>query len=202
MPKVAVINYGVGNLRSLQRGLEKSGAEVLITYSPSDLAKSDANVLPGVGAFAEATKNLSPLSDAVLRSVRDGKPLLGICLGLQLLFTRSYEGGLKNGLNLIQGEIVKLPDTVKTPHIGWNNIQIVKSNPLVENVQNNSFMYFVHTYFPQPSKQRGVVAYTEYGVKFPSIIAKKNLFATQFHPEKSSKPGLAILKNFVKIVKR
>jgi len=202
MPKVAVINYGVGNLRSLQRGLEKSGAEVLITYSPSDLTESDAIVLPGVGAFVEAIKNLSPLSDAVLRSVRDGKPLLGICLGLQLLFTRSYEGGLKNGLNLIQGEIVKLPDTVKTPHIGWNTIQIAKPNPLVENVQNNSFMYFVHTYFPQPSEHRGVVAYTEYGVKFPSIIAKENLFATQFHPEKSSKPGLAILKNFVKIVKR
>ncbi len=202
MPKVAVINYGVGNLRSLQRGLEKSGAEVLITNSPSDLAKSDATVLPGVGAFAEAMKNLSPLSDALLRSVRGGKPLLGICLGLQLLFTRSYEGGLKNGLNLIQGEIVKLPDTVKTPHIGWNTIQIMKPNQLVENVQNNSFMYFVHTYFPQPSEQRGVVAYTEYGVKFPSIIAKENLFATQFHPEKSSKAGLTILKNFVKIVKR
>ncbi len=202
MPKVAVINYGLGNLRSLQRGLEKSSAEVLITYSPSDLAKSDATVLPGVGAFAEAIRNLSPLSDALLQSVRDGKPLLGICLGLQLLFTRSYEGGLKNGLSLIQGEIVKLPDTVKTPHIGWNTIQIAKPNSLVENVQNNSFMYFVHTYFPQPSEQRGVVAYTEYGVKFPSIIAKENLFATQFHPEKSSKPGLAILKNFVKIVKR
>jgi glutamine amidotransferase len=202
MPKVAVINYGVGNLRSLQRGLEKSGAEVLITDNPSDLAKSDAVVLPGVGAFAEAIKNLSPLSEALLRSVREGKPLLGICLGLQLLFTKSYEGGLTNGFNLLQGEVVKLPDTVKTPHIGWNTIQIAKSNPLVENVQNNSFMYFVHTYFPKPTEQRGVVAYTEYGVKFPSIIAKKHLFTTQFHPEKSSKPGLAILKNFVKIVER
>jgi len=202
MPQITVINYGVGNLRSLQRGLEKSGAKVLITHTSSDLTESDAIVLPGVGAFAEAIKNLSPLSDALLQSVRDGKTLLGICLGLQLLFTRSYEGGLKSGLDLIQGEIVKLPDSVKTPHIGWNTIQIVKPNLLVENVQNNSFMYFVHTYFPQPSEQRGAIAYTEYGVKFPSIIAKKNLFATQFHPEKSSKPGLVILKNFVKIVKR
>ncbi len=174
----------------------------MITHNPDDLVGSDAVVLPGVGAFAEAIEKLSPLSDALLQSLEEGKPLLGICLGLHLLFTRSHEGGLKNGLDLIQGEVVKLPDTVKTPHVGWNTIHIAKPNPLVENVQNNSFMYFVHTYIPQPKERRGVIAYTKYEVEFPSVIATKNLFATPFHPEKSGKPGRIILKNFVKIVKR
>lgn len=202
MPQAALVDYGVGNLRNLQRGFESSGADVLITHNPDDLVGSDAVVLPGVGAFAEAIEKLSPLSDALLQSLEEGKPLLGICLGLHLLFTRSHEGGLKNGLDLIQGEVVKLPDTVKTPHVGWNTIQITKPNPLLDEVQNNSFMYFVHSYIPQPKEQREVIAYTKYEVEFPSVIATKNLFATQFHPEKSGKPGRIILKNFVKIVKR
>lgn len=202
MPQVSVINYGVGNLRSVKRGLEKSDAEVLITHNSSDIVKSDAIVLPGVGAFAEAIKNISPLSNVLLQSVKGGKPLLGICLGLQLLFTRSYEGGVTEGLNLVEGDVVKLPDAVKLPHIGWNTIEIVEPNQLVEEVPSNSYMYFVHTYVPHPLEKEGIIAYTEYGVKFPSIIAVRNLFATQFHPEKSSKTGLTILKNFVKIAKR
>ena len=196
------MNYGVGNLRSVKRGLEKSGAEVVITHNPKDLKESDAIVLPGVGAFAPAVKNLVPLSGVVKQSAEDGKPLFGICLGLQLLFTRSSEGGSTDGLNLISGEIVKLPDSVKTPQMGWNTVDIVQSHPLLESVQNRSYVYFVHTYVPQPSERKVIVATTEYGVRFPSVIAKQNLFATQFHPEKSSKTGLTILKNFVKIVKR
>jgi len=202
MPLVSVINYGVGNLRSVKRGLEKSDAEVLITHNSSDIVKSDAIVLPGVGAFAEAIKNLSPLSSVLSRSVKDGKPILGICLGLQLFFTKSYEGGVIKGLNFVEGDVVKLPSVVKLPHIGWNTIEIVKPNQLVEGVPNNSYMYFVHTYVPHPLQEEGIIAYTKYGVRFPSIIAVRNLFATQFHPEKSSKTGLTILKNFVKIVKR
>jgi len=196
------VNYGVGNLRSVKRGLEKSGAKVLITHNPRDLGKSDAIVLPGVGAFAAAVKNLSPLSSVVTQSVEDGKPLFGICLGLQLLFTRSSEGGSIDGLDLISGDIVKLPDSMKIPQMGWNTVDIVHHHPLLEGVQNHSYAYFVHTYLPKPSERKVIVANTEYGVKFPSVIAKQNLFATQFHPEKSSKTGLTILKNFVRIVKR
>jgi len=202
MPQVSVVDYGVGNLRSVKRGLEKSGAKVMITHNPKDLIESDAIVLPGVGAFAEAAKNLSLISSVVTQPVKDGKPLFGICLGLQLLFTKSYEGGLISGLDLISGDIVKLPSSVKIPQMGWNTLDIVKHHPLLENVRNNSYAYFVHTYFPQPAEQRVILATTEYGVKFPSVVATQNLFATQFHPEKSSKTGLTILENFVKIVKR
>ena len=202
MPQVSVVNYGVGNLRSVKRGLEKSGAKVLITHNPKDLSESDAIVLPGVGAFAAAVKNLAPLSGVVTQSVEDGKSLFGICLGLQLLFTRSSEGGSTDGLNLISGNIVKLPDGVKIPQMGWNTVDMVQSHPLLEGVQNPSYVYFVHAYVPQPSEQKVIVATTEYGVRFPSVIAKQNLLATQFHPEKSGKTGLTILENFVKIVKR
>ncbi len=202
MPQVSVVNYGVGNLRSIKRGLEKSGAKVLITRNPKDLSQSDAIVFPGVGAFAEAVRNVVPISDVLFQAAENGKPFFGICLGLQLLFTRSSEGGSNNGLGLISGDIVKLPDSVKNPHMGWNTIDLVKSHPLLDGIQNHSYVYFVHTYFPQPSEHTVVVATTEYGVKFPSVIAEQNLFATQFHPEKSGKTGLTILRNFIKTVKR
>ncbi|RKX43160.1 MAG: imidazole glycerol phosphate synthase subunit HisH, partial [Thermotogae bacterium] len=177
-------------------------ANVLITSNPKDLIESDAIVLPGVGAFAEAVKNLSPLLGVVTQSVEDGKPLFGICLGLQLLFTRSYEGGPTDGLDLISGDVVKLPDSVKIPQMGWNIIEIVRPYPLLEGIRNSPYVYFVNAYVPQPSEQEVIVATTEYGVKFPSVVAKRNLFATQFHPEKSGKTGLVILRNFVKIIKR
>jgi len=199
---VAVVNYGVGNLRSIRRGVEKSGASVDITHSPTNLRSSDAIVLPGVGAFAPAVRNMAPITDVVAEAMNDGKPILGICLGLQLLFTRSSEGGSIRGLDFISGDIVKLPENVKTPQMGWNTLNIAQSHPLLEGVKDNSYVYFVHSYYPQPSDPDVIVATTEYGVRFPSMVAKKNLFATQFHPEKSSKTGLAILKNFVRIVKR
>ena len=199
---MAVVNYGVGNLRNITRGLEKSGAAVEITHNPTNLRRSDAIVLPGVGAFAPAVKNMAPIADVVAEAMKSGKPILGVCLGLQLLFTRSSEGGSVNGLDFISGDIVKLPGTVKTPQMGWNTLNIVQSHPLLEGVKDGSYVYFVHSYYPQPSDQQVIVATTEYGVRFPSMVAKKNLFATQFHPEKSSKTGLTILKNFVRIVKR
>jgi len=200
--QVSVVNYDAGNLRSVKKGLKKSGAKVLITHNPKDINESDAIVLPGVGAFATAVKNLAPLFGVMKQSVEDGKPLLGICLGLQLIFTRSSEGELMEGLNLISGDVVKLAGNVKIPQMGWNTIDMVQSHPLLENVKDHSYVYFVHTYVPQPSEKKVIVATTEYGVKFPSVIAKRNLFATQFHPEKSGKIGLTILDNFLKIVKR
>ncbi|UCC57699.1 MAG: imidazole glycerol phosphate synthase subunit HisH [Candidatus Bathyarchaeum sp.] len=199
---MAVVDYGVGNLRSIRRGLERSGAQVHITHNPNDLRKSDAIVLPGVGAFAPAVKNLVPVTDVLKEALEYGKPILGVCLGLQLLFTRSNEGGSIRGLDFISGEIIKLPENVKIPQMGWNTIDIVQSHPLLEGVKDNSYFYFVHSYYPHPSDPEVIVATTEYGVNFPSMVAKQNLFATQFHPEKSSKTGLIILKNFVRIVKR
>jgi len=196
------VNYGVGNLRSISKGLEKSGANVEITHSAEDLRNSDAIVLPGVGAFAPAVKNMSSIADVVAEAMKNGKPMLGVCLGLQLLFTRSSEGGSVRGLDFVSGEVVKLPDNVKTPQMGWNTLNIVQSHPLLEGVKDSSYVYFVHSYYPQPSDPEVIVATTEYGVRFPSMVAKKNLFATQFHPEKSSKTGLTILKNFVRVVKR
>ena len=199
---MAVVNYGVGNLRSIRRGLEKSGADVKITHSPKDLLNSDGIVLPGVGAFAPAVQNMAPIADVVSEAMKNGKPILGVCLGLQLLFTRSSEGGSVKGLDFISGDIVKLPDAVKTPQMGWNTINIEQSHPLLEGVKDGSYVYFVHSYYPKPIDSDVVVATTEYGVRFASMVAKKNLLATQFHPEKSSKTGLMMLKNFVRIVKR
>ena len=196
------MNYGVGNLRSIRKGLEKSGAQVQVTHSPNDLRSADAIVLPGVGAFAPAVKNMEPIADVVAEAMNDGKPILGVCLGLQLLFTRSNEGGSVRGLDFISGDVVKLPDSVKTPQMGWNTIEFSKSHPLLEGVKDQSYVYFVHSYYPQPTDPDVIVATAEYGVRFPSMVAKKNLFATQFHPEKSSKTGLIMLKNFVRIVKR
>jgi glutamine amidotransferase len=199
---VAVVNYGVGNLRSIRRGLEKSGADVKITHSPTDLLSSDAIVLPGVGAFAPAVQNMTPIADVVAEAMKNGKPILGVCLGLQLLFTRSSEGSSVKGLDFISGDIVKLPDAVKTPQMGWNTLNIEQSHPMLDGVKDGSYVYFVHSYYPKPIDSDVVVATTEYGVRFASMVAKKNLLATQFHPEKSSKTGLMMLKNFVRIVKR
>ncbi len=196
------MNYGVGNLRSIRKGLEKSGAHVKITHTPTDLRASDAIVLPGVGAFAPAVKNMAPIADVVAEAMNNGKPIFGVCLGLQLLFTQSSEGGTVKGLDFISGNVVKLPDTVKTPQMGWNTIDFAKSHPLLDGVNDHSYVYFVHSFYPQPTDPDTVVTTTQYGIKFASMVAKKNLFATQFHPEKSSKTGLTMLKNFVKIVKR
>jgi glutamine amidotransferase len=196
------VNYGVGNLRSIQKGLEKSGAHVIVTHSPDDLIKADSIVLPGVGAFAPAVKNMIPITGIVGEAAKSGKPIFGICLGLQLLFTKSNEGGLIKGLDFLAGEVVKLPESVKTPQMGWNTIDFAQSHPLLDGVKNHSYVYFVHSYYPKPKNSDVIVATTEYGVRFASLVAKKNLFATQFHPEKSSETGLTILKNFVNIVKR
>ena len=196
------MNYGVGNLRSIRKGLEKSGAQVKITHNPTELIASDAIVLPGVGAFAPAVKKMAPIADVVAEAMDSGKPIFGVCLGLQLLFTQSSEGGTIKGLDFISGNVVKLPDTVKTPQMGWNTIDFAKEHPLLDGVKDHSYVYFVHSFYPQPTDPDTVVTTTQYGVKFASMVARKNLFATQFHPEKSSKTGLTMLKNFVKIVKR
>ncbi|MEM2897277.1 MAG: imidazole glycerol phosphate synthase subunit HisH [Candidatus Bathyarchaeia archaeon] len=201
MTSVSIIDYGVGNLKSIKKAIENFGISVVVTRQASTVKNSHALVLPGVGAFREAIQNLKPLKNVIEDFVKNEKPILGICLGLQLLFSESWEGGYFKGLNLLKGSIVKLPENLKVPHIGWNKINIIRNNPLVDSVENDSYVYFAHSYFASELDQETIIAYTNYGVDFPSIVSSKRIYATQFHPEKSGKVGLRILKNFIKIVK-
>ncbi|MBS7246948.1 MAG: imidazole glycerol phosphate synthase subunit HisH [Candidatus Jordarchaeales archaeon] len=198
---MCVIDYGVGNLRSITKGLEKAGATVKLTTKIEDILNAEAIVLPGVGAFKDAVKKMEPLKEVLLKEVEDGKPILGICLGLQILFEESFEGGRCEGLALIKGRVIRLPSEVKVPHIGWNTIKIKKKNPLLREVNDGAYVYFVHSYYATPDNEEVIVATTKYGVEFPSVICDGNIFATQFHPEKSGEVGLKILRNFVAIVK-
>lgn len=197
---VCVIDYGVGNLRSISKGLEKVGAHVKLTTSEEDIIAADAIVLPGVGAFKDAIKKLEPLKEVIAREVEGGKPVLGICLGLQLLFDESTEGGQYRGLALLRGRVTRLPDSVKVPHIGWNTIKVKRESPLLRGVESGAYVYFAHSYYAIPQSEEIVAATTAYGVEFPSVICSNNIFATQFHPEKSGRVGLQVLRNFVAIV--
>jgi len=203
MPDIVVIDYGMGNLRSVQRGIDAVGSQTRIITEKDGLRGADAIILPGVGAFRDAIANLAPFKQGICDATESGVPLLGICLGLQLLFTQSTEGGSYLGLDIISGTIQPFPNGRKIPQIGWNTLTIVDAkNPLVRDVPEGSYVYFVHSYYAQVERKEEVVAITRYGIDFPSIIGRRNVFATQFHPEKSGKTGLRILKNFVDIVKR
>jgi len=169
--------------------------------SPLKIEGADAIVLPGVGNFKTASRNVNALRNAVLQSVKEGKPLLGICLGMQLLFHESEESP-GEGLKLLKGKVLKLPESVKIPHMGWNTINIIRGDPLLHDVKKDSHFYFVHSYYAQPESDDVILAETDYGVKFASVVSKGNVYGTQFHPEKSGKPGRIILRNFAKIVKR
>ncbi|MFN4133232.1 MAG: imidazole glycerol phosphate synthase subunit HisH [Candidatus Hadarchaeales archaeon] len=199
--KIAVVNYGVGNLHSIRKGLEIAGAKVVITHTLSEIEKADGIVLPGVGAFKSAMKNLRSISRAIENNISAGTPLLGICLGMELLAEKSEENGGCRGLGWIKGDVVGLPKTLKVPHMGWNSLKIVQKHPLLRGVRSGAEVYFVHSYYLRPKSQRYVVALAEYGVKFPAVVADGCLFGTQFHPEKSGSVGLKILKNFVGLVK-
>jgi len=185
----------------LKHALEKVGFNSIIGASPSQLKEADAIALPGVGNFSAALKNLGPLKEEIRELAKDGIPVLGICLGMQLFFPESEEGE-GEGLALFQGKNVQLPNFVKVPHMGWNTLRIIRQNELLEDVQDESYVYFVHSCYPVPIDKDIICAETTYGTTFASAIAKQNIYGTQFHPEKSDKSGLRILKNFVKIVKR
>jgi len=199
--KAVIFDYGVGNLLSLKTALEKAGLETAIGTSAKDLANADAIALPGVGAFTPAAKKLNAFKEALKCKVDNGTPLLGICLGLQLFFETSEEGPGK-GLALFKGKTVQLPKTVKVPHMGWNTLNIVNQNELFEGVAEGSFVYFVHSLYPVPVDKLIICAQTEYGTTFTSAVACKNIYGTQFHPEKSGDLGIKILKNFAKTVVR
>ena len=196
---IAIINYGMGNLRSVQAGLEHVGQKAFVTDEPKRIMDASAVVLPGVGAFCDAINRLDEtgLGDAFREAVESGKPCLGICLGLQLLFSESEEGGLYRGLDIVPGRVIRFSNQLKVPHMGWNQLNIRKPDlPIFQNVPDGSYMYFVHSYYVQPSDQDVIATTTDYGVDFTSMIARDNLFATQFHPEKSQKIGLQLLRNF------
>ncbi len=201
MPHAVIFDYGVGNLLSLKIALEKAGLSTTIGLTAKDLAKADAIALPGVGNFSAAAKKLDTIRDALQYKIQDGTPLLGICLGLQLFFEESEEGP-GNGLALFKGKTVRLPNTVKVPHMGWNTLNIVQQNELFEGIAEGSYVYFVHSLYPVPVDQTIVCTKTQYGTTFASAIASKNVYGTQFHPEKSGEIGLRTLKNFAKIVAR
>ncbi len=203
MPDIVVVDYGMGNLRSVQRGIKAAGSSTRLVAEEAGLTGADAIVLPGVGAFRDAVANVAPLAPAICEAAADGVPLLGICLGLQLLFTRSTEGGSYPGLDILPGTILPFPPGRKIPQIGWNTLSIVDAeNPLVQDISEGAYVYFVHSYYAHVEKREVVVARTRYGIDFPSIVARGTVFATQFHPEKSGATGLRILKNFIDVVKR
>jgi imidazole glycerol-phosphate synthase subunit HisH len=198
---IAIIDYGVGNLRSVQRGLERAGADVVITGDPVVIESAEGAVLPGVGAFGEgmAQLELRGLVLPIYQFIAAGKPFLGICLGMQLLFTTSEEMGRFDGLGVFKGTVRRFADAPgrKVPHVGWNQLRIRQPSVLLDDVANDSFAYFVHSYYVDPAQPELTVATTDYGPDFASVVARGNVFGVQFHPEKSQGVGAAILKNFV-----
>jgi glutamine amidotransferase len=201
MPQAVIFDYGVGNLLSLKTALEKAGLTTTIGTSAQELSKADAIALPGVGSFSAAATKLDAVKETLQNKVKDGTPLLGICLGLQLFFEKSEEGP-GSGLAFFKGKNVQLPNTVKVPHMGWNTLNIVQPNELFDGIAEGTYVYFVHSLYPVPVDKKIVCAKTEYGTTFTSAIASKNIYGAQFHPEKSGDIGLKILKNFVKTVVR
>ena len=197
--KLVIIDYGLGNLRSIEKALQYVGADVVISNEPSAIDRADALVLPGVGAFRDAMMHFSTLERVVKNAVDEGKPLLGICLGMQMLASESEEGGLHRGIDIIPGRVIRFPASeLKVPHMGWNSLMIKKEIPLLKDVENGSFVYFVHSYFVRTGTDYQAVL-CDYGIDFPAVITNEagNVVGTQFHPEKSGPTGLRMLRNFV-----
>ncbi len=201
--EIVVVDYGLGNLRSVTRGLERVGAGVTVSDDPAALGRADGIVLPGVGAFSEGMENAGPFRESLLRAVEDDTPLFGICLGMQMLLTASEESqqvgqGEADGLDLIPGRNVRFEEEQTVPHMGWNELTVERDHPIVAGI-DGQYAYFVHSYYANPEDERACVASTDYGRPFPSVVATEDgtVFGTQFHPEKSGETGLRILRNFV-----
>lgn len=205
---IAIIDYGMGNLRSVQKGFERVGCEALVTSDPRQVLQAERVVLPGVGAFRDCIRNLEQggFVEPILKVIAEGRPFLGICLGLQLLFSESEEFGLHQGLGVIPGRVVRFPEgmtaageKLPVPHMGWNQISLQGDSPLFSGIADQSNVYFVHSYYVKPDDQSVVAATCSYGLEFCAAIRKDNLVATQFHPEKSQAIGLQMLKNFAEM---
>lgn len=199
---IAIIDYGMGNLRSVSKGFESLGHPTSVTRIPDEILNSSGIVLPGVGAFGDCISNLDEfnLIEPIKKSMIQGKPFLGICLGLQVLFEESEESPGVRGLGIFKGKIVKFPklhhNRLKIPHMGWNQVRLAKEAPVLKGIPNGSWFYFVHSYYPEPEDQEIVAATTTYGIDFTCAVSVGSVFACQFHPEKSSSMGLRILENF------
>jgi glutamine amidotransferase len=201
MKRIVILDYGLGNLRSVQKGLEHVGASPVISGDPEEILAADGIILPGVGAFGDAMKCLIPLKETIKEYIGSGKPMLGICLGQQVLMSSSEEGRLTDGLDLISGKVLRFPKSeLKVPHMGWNNIKIKQDHPLFEGIAEDSFVYFVHSYYVETSPENTLAA-CNYGLEFSASVinSKGNVMGTQFHPEKSGATGLKILKNFAEM---
>ncbi len=197
---ITIVDYGMGNLRSVQKAFEKVGVEATVCSKPETISQATKLVLPGVGAFRDAIQALKTQSlvEPILEHVNSGKPFLGICLGLQLLFDVSYEDGEYEGLGIIPGKVVRFeeqPD-LKIPHMGWNQIERTAAHPILADIPEHEYFYFVHSYYAVPENESDVAAWTDYGCRFASMVARDNIVASQFHPEKSQNAGLKLLQNF------
>lgn len=209
---IAIVDYGMGNIRSVEKGFLRVGADVRVTSDPKVISNSSGIVLPGVGAFKDCMANLDKLDllDIIKTEITKGKPYLGICLGLQILFSESEEFGLCKGMGVFRGKVqrFKFDDTaynpaaknvLKIPHMGWNTVRFINKPPIFEEISDNSFFYFVHSYYVSPEDQDIIAAKTDYGIDFTSMVWKDNIFAAQFHPEKSQQLGIKVLNGFRKI---
>ena len=200
---IAMIDYDAGNIKSVEKALQKLGADVVITKDPQEILSAEKVILPGVGAFGDAMNNLKKygLDEVIRQVVAKGTPFLGICLGLQLLFERSDESPEAVGLGILKGEILRIPDAegLKIPHMGWNSLHLQNDGRLFKGLKENDYVYFVHSYYLKAEEEEIVKATTNYSVNIHASVEKDNVFACQFHPEKSSDVGLQILKNFVEL---
>ena len=198
---IAVVDYDAGNLRSISQGLRLAGATVEVSGDPDVVRAARAVVVPGVGAASDTMANLRArgLDQAIIEATRSGKPYLGVCMGLQVLLTFSEEGGRHPCLGVFPGVVTRLPEGTKVPHMGWNQVRQVSPHPLLAGIPDGANFYFVHSYYAAPTDRDGVIGDTEYGLRFPSVLARAHLMATQFHPEKSGRWGLALLRNFVRL---
>jgi glutamine amidotransferase len=204
---IAIVDYGMGNLRSVHKALERVGSDARVTSDPREVENASHLILPGVGAFRDCMRNLGEhnLLEPVIRSVESGKPFLGICLGLQLLFEESDEFGHHQGMGVLPGRVTRFPEDIRDPengqplpipHMGWNTVEIKKESPLFTGIKSDSFFYFVHSYYVIPRDPTDIAATTPYGIEFACAVQHDNIYAVQFHPEKSQEVGLRLLRNF------
>jgi glutamine amidotransferase len=197
--RAIILDYGAGNLRSVARAVEHAGFDYDISEDPRSLDDAAAVILPGVGAAADTMANLRQrgLADPIREYIASGRPFLGVCMGLQALMTYSEEGGRHECLDVIPGQVVRFPQGLKVPQMGWNTIQVARRHPVLEGIGDGAYFYFVHGYYVQPADESVVAATAEYGVRFAAVVIKDNIVATQFHPEKSGPAGLRLYRNFL-----
>jgi len=201
--KPVIVDYGAGNLRSVARAVARAGYEPLITSEPSAVERAEVVIVPGVGAAADTMSNLARcgLVEPIRQYIAGGRPFLGVCMGLQALFTVSEEGGEHRCLDILTGRVRRLPDGLKVPHMGWNSVRQSRPHPVFEGIADGAFFYFVHSYYADPQDPSVVAGETSYGVTFAAVVATGNIVATQFHPEKSGESGLRLYENFLRLAR-